>query len=67
MKRVLDPYGPEEVLVYDYSGSTGLVNRRYPKRLFDAIGATSLHSAMKPGRRLLSSTMDPATALFPMT
>ncbi|MDW8034896.1 MAG: molybdopterin-dependent oxidoreductase [Candidatus Korarchaeum sp.] len=42
LKRVLDSYGPEEVLVYDYAGSTGLVDRKYPKRLFNAIGATSL-------------------------
>ncbi|MEM2730171.1 MAG: molybdopterin-dependent oxidoreductase [Candidatus Korarchaeum sp.] len=43
LKRVLNSYGPEEVLVYDYAGSTGLISRRYPKRLFNAIGATSLH------------------------
>ncbi len=46
LKRVLSSYGPEEVLLYDYSGNTGLMGRLYPKRLFNAIGATSLHHTL---------------------
>lgn len=43
LREVLSNYGPEEVLVYNYAGNTGLINRNYPMRLFNAMGATSLH------------------------
>ena len=40
LKYVIENYGPEEVLVYNYSGTTGLINYHYPLRLFNAIKAT---------------------------
>ncbi len=38
--EVLEKYGPEKVLLLDYAGNHGLLTSTYPRRLWNAIGAT---------------------------
>lgn len=35
-------YGPESILQYDYAGTTGLIQRHFPSRFFNAIGASRI-------------------------
>ncbi len=42
LREVIEEHGPQEVLVFNYSGSTGLISFNYPLRLFYALGAVRL-------------------------
>jgi len=35
-------YGPESILQYDYAGTMGLIQRHFPSRFFNAIGASRI-------------------------
>ena len=35
-------HGPESILQYDYAGTTGLIQRHFPSRFFNAIGASRI-------------------------
>lgn len=35
-------HGPESILQYDYAGTTGLIQRYFPSRFFNAIGASRI-------------------------
>lgn len=38
--QVLEKYGPEKVLLLDYAGNHGLLTSTFPRRLWNALGAT---------------------------
>ncbi len=42
MKRAMDEHGPESILPYSYAGHMGIINRYFPQRLFNRIGASDL-------------------------
>ncbi len=42
IKEVIKEHGSEEILVFNYSGNTGLISYNYPLRLFYAINATRI-------------------------
>ncbi|MDH7555820.1 MAG: molybdopterin-containing oxidoreductase family protein [Candidatus Methanosuratincola sp.] len=42
MEKILEEYGPESILPYSYAGHMGLINRYFPQRLFNRIGASDL-------------------------
>jgi anaerobic selenocysteine-containing dehydrogenase len=44
--EVLDRFGPESVLYLDYAGNMGLLSSAFPRRLWNAIGATRTDGAL---------------------
>lgn len=42
IKEVSDRHGPESILQFDYAGNMGLVQRYFPSRFFNAIGASRI-------------------------
>lgn len=56
MREVAMEYGPEAILPYDYAGHMGVINRYYPHRLFNRIGASEIQYTIcsETGRRALS-------------
>ncbi len=42
VREVSDRDGPESILQYDYAGTMGLVQRHFPSRFFNAIGASRI-------------------------
>ncbi len=43
LKEVVREHGPQEILVFNYSGNTGLINFNYPLRLAYALNAYRVH------------------------
>lgn len=56
LKRTLREHGPSAVLHLDYAGNVGMLTRVFPKRLWNAIGATQTDGAVcsKSGHAALS-------------
>lgn len=42
MERAISEYGPQSILPYSYAGHMGILNRYFPQRLFNKIGASDL-------------------------
>ncbi|MCQ8892450.1 MAG: molybdopterin-dependent oxidoreductase [Candidatus Methanosuratincola sp.] len=42
MEGAIEDHGPESILPYSYAGHMGLMNRYFPQRLFNRIGASDL-------------------------
>ena len=42
VREVSDQHGPESILQFDYAGTMGLVQRYFPSRFFNAIGASRI-------------------------
>lgn len=49
VREVSDKNGPQSVLQYDYSGTMGLVQRHFPSRFFNAIGASRISHTICSG------------------
>ena len=54
--EVLDKHGPEAALYLDYAGNMGLLTAAFPRRLWNAIGATQTDRALcsKSGHKALA-------------
>ena len=46
LRNVMDEYGKESVLLYDYPGNQGFLAWQYPRRLWFALGATTTDYAL---------------------
>ncbi len=42
IKEIIEDYGPQEILYYNYAGNSGLISYSYPVRVFNALNATGV-------------------------
>ncbi len=67
LKEVSDRHGPQAVLQYDYAGTMGLVQRHFPSRFFNAIGASrvSHNICSRAGDKALEIVYGSALGMLP--
>ncbi|MBS3793512.1 MAG: molybdopterin-dependent oxidoreductase [Candidatus Thorarchaeota archaeon] len=67
LHRVLNEHGPETVLLLDYLGNTGLLTWHFPRRLWNALGATRTDYSLcaKSGNDAISQHYGKSYGLLP--
>ncbi|MBD3159711.1 MAG: molybdopterin-dependent oxidoreductase [Candidatus Lokiarchaeota archaeon] len=69
LREVLNDHGPEAVLLLDYLGNTGILTWHFPRRLWNALGATRTDYSLcaKSGNEAISQYYGKSYGLLPET
>ncbi len=69
LEKTLDKHGPGAVLYLEYAGNQGLLSTAFPRRLWNALGATQTDMALcsRSGKQALRLHYGLAHGVFPMT